>query len=379
MQSMMNRRSLLLKDGKIPAPGFICLVIIAGILIAGLWPFNFIPTNKVEWTGNRNGLRFYGQGLVHSPEPLNMPGTASRGESATIEILVQPHQESNKGVTSILTLFDSQSERFIFCQWKTMLIIRVPSAKGDSPKRFREVGIAGALEKDKSHLITVTSRKKTTDIYLDGILKKSVSNFSLIPRDRGISGRLVLGNSPEGINPWNGSILGLAVHDHILSSREILDHYRAWKTRGQLPFPEQAKPVALYRFDEQKGDTIRDHSGNRNHLLLPATFEPHRRVILGVSGTNQWRGRQNLVDVTINILGFAPFGFFFAAWLRQEKNLSARHSFLFTLLLGFSLSLAIELAQGYLPTRDSSALDLVSNTLGAALGVAVFAATRFRS
>ena len=29
-------------------PGTICLVITAAILLAGLWPFNFLPKNKVE-------------------------------------------------------------------------------------------------------------------------------------------------------------------------------------------------------------------------------------------------------------------------------------------------------------------------------------------
>jgi VanZ family protein len=101
-------------------------------------------------------------------------------------------------------------------------------------------------------------------------------------------------------------------------------------------------------------------------------------VILGVSGRNQWFERHNLVDVAINIFGFAPFGFFLSAWL-QERNLSAGRSVLFTLLLGISLSLAIELAQSYLPTRDSSLLDLASNTMGAAVGVLLFAAAWFRS
>ena len=380
MRSMTpNRRSLLLRDGKIPAVGTILLVVISCILIAGLWPFNFIPANKAEWIANRNGIRFFGHGIIHNPELLSIQRNASRSEAITIEIMVRPYQESNKGVTSILTLFDQQREHFILCQWKTMLIIRVPSVKPDNTKRYREIGIASALERDTSHLVTVTSRTNATVIYVDGKLRKSAPNFSLVPRNKTISGRLVLGNSPEGTNPWNGSILGLAIHDRVLSSGEVLDNYKAWTRRGQPLFSETEKPIALYRFDERSGDVIRDHSGNRNHLLLPATFQPLRRVILGVSGRDQWLGRNNLVDVSINVLGFAPFGFFFAAWLHQGINLSERRVFLITILVGFCLSLAVELAQSYLPTRDSSLLDLAFNTLGAALGVALFTTTRPRS
>jgi hypothetical protein len=160
MQSMMNRRSLLLKDGKIPAPGFICLVIIAGILIAGLWPFNFIPTNKVEWTGNRNGLAFTDRGLsiVRAAEYAR---TASR-ENPPRSDLVQPHQESSRGDVHS-HLFDSHTS------FHLLPVEDVPSSgpsAGDSGNASKS--IAGALEKDKSHLITVTSRKNHRHL-LDGI------------------------------------------------------------------------------------------------------------------------------------------------------------------------------------------------------------------
>ena len=74
-------------------------------------------------------------------------------------------------------------------------------------------------------------------------------------------------------------------------------------------------------------------------------------------------------DVVINIVGFIPFGFFFALWFSLTPGIARPR--LTALLLGFAISLAIETLQYFLPTRDSSMTDLLNNTIGTALGVAL--------
>jgi glycopeptide antibiotics resistance protein len=101
---------------------------------------------------------------------------------------------------------------------------------------------------------------------------------------------------------------------------------------------------------------------------MPATFRPLRRIILGMPENNQWFSRPNMMDVTINILGFVPFGFFLIAWLVKVRNIPFPRAFGISILLGFSISLMIELTQAYLPMRDSSLLDLINNTLGTVVG-----------
>jgi len=49
--------------------GLICLVIIAVFFLAGLWPFNFSPENKVRWLQDQNGVQFYGQAIIFSQIP----------------------------------------------------------------------------------------------------------------------------------------------------------------------------------------------------------------------------------------------------------------------------------------------------------------------
>jgi hypothetical protein len=289
-------------------------------------------------------------------------------------------------------LYDHDLDQFIIGQWKKELIIRARSDKLYSQRHYHEIGVENALQKDVIHLITITSSKEATSIYVDGNLEKNAPHFSTISDGLGLSERLVIGNSPECTHAWNGTFLGLAIYSRSLNSEEVIDHYHEWQmeikgkktyhedasyrlTAGDLPSrlnPLRPPPIALYFFDERGGGQILDHSGNQNHLQIPANFHRLRKIILGMPAKDQWFSHSNLMDITINIAGFAPFGFILSAWLRKTHGLSATLVFWITIFLGVCLSLSIELTQIYLPTRDSSLLDVLSNTLGSAAGVLLF-------
>jgi hypothetical protein len=55
--------------------GLICLAITVGIFMAGLWPFNLFPENKVRWLKDQNGIEFYGQSLIFSTIPFFQSST----------------------------------------------------------------------------------------------------------------------------------------------------------------------------------------------------------------------------------------------------------------------------------------------------------------
>jgi len=227
------------------------------------------------------------------------------------------------------------------------------------------------LEEDKTYLLSVISGNGYTAIYIDGRLMNSFPNFSLMTDERGLSGNLILGNSPDGRHTWNGEFLGLAIYDRAVTDKEVLDNYHAWQQhqldRGRLG--NFIMPTALYLFDEHGGQQIRNHASNRYHLLIPRPFQPLHRNVLEVPRREYWLTRSNLIDVSINILGFIPFGFFLTAWLRQSINRSAPRAYNISIILGFCISITIELAQAYLPTRDSSLLDVFDNTLGTIVGI----------
>jgi len=69
----------------------------------------------------------------------------------------------------------------------------------------------------------------------------------------------------------------------------------------------------------------------------------------------------------LNVLFFVPFGFGWAWWARVKRR-RFRGSWFVVVLLGFVLSVLVEWLQLYLPTRDSSWDDVLTNTLGALLG-----------
>ena len=72
-----------------------------------------------------------------------------------------------------------------------------------------------------------------------------------------------------------------------------------------------------------------------------------------------------------NVIGFVPFGFCFYACLLAHK---ARRPGSCAVVMGFLVSLTIEVLQAYLPTRDSGTTDIFTNTLGTYSGIWVYRA-----
>jgi glycopeptide antibiotics resistance protein len=75
-------------------------------------------------------------------------------------------------------------------------------------------------------------------------------------------------------------------------------------------------------------------------------------------------------DVAINVVGFIPFGFSIFGYFSSVR--AFKHSAAITIALGFITSLIIEVSQALLPTRDSGVNDLITNTLGTAIGVVLY-------
>ncbi|GAA1498192.1 VanZ family protein [Paeniglutamicibacter kerguelensis] len=79
--------------------------------------------------------------------------------------------------------------------------------------------------------------------------------------------------------------------------------------------------------------------------------------------------RYKTLEFTANIALFAPLGYVFAAvWARKWWH---------PVLIGFAVSCVIEVGQALLlPNRHASSLDIVANTLGAAVGAGIFVVAR---
>ena len=105
-------------------------------------------------------------------------------------------------------------------------------------------------------------------------------------------------------------------------------------------------------------------------MIVYASLEPFLGWMAPLADTpffllEPWPPRFTRFDIAINVLAYAPFGFLVA--LAGSRRAPAAR--LATALgAGALLSLAMESTQMFLPTRDASSVDFLSNSLGAAIG-----------
>jgi glycopeptide antibiotics resistance protein len=167
---------------------------------------------------------------------------------------------------------------------------------------------------------------------------------------------------------------GLAIYNRSLAPAEIARNCARWQRRG---FPELENGdglAALYFFNEAGARTIQDHSPARNALELPPIYRILRKTVL----LPMREDSPHILDISVNILGFIPFGFFYFLYRASTRPNSTTGNILLTVLAAAILSTAIELIQVYLTTRYSQAADIVCNISGAVLGI-ILAALALRS
>ena len=241
--------------------GIICLCVITIILFAGLWPREFHFENRVALLPDSNGIRFSGRGILYS-QPLSakhyQPDRSTQG-SLTIEMAVQPEKEWGRSIPIIIAIDDGQAcERLLIGQWKKHLIIRSRHNACFQSGDYAEFDLDNSLLKGKTQFITITSGNNGTTLYLNGAMIKKNKNFSLLKPGESLSGRLILGNSSNGNQPWLGTVSTLAIYNGILSSGEVLQHFEAFRDKKSLSPEGNSLPITYYRFDERTGP---DHKG----------------------------------------------------------------------------------------------------------------------
>ena len=356
--------------------GVIFFAICMGMLITGLWPFDFRPLNNVMWLGDRNGINFYGYGMVISSNSWNKEqNSLFQDKSISMEIWLRPLTETSS-LPSILTLYDEKTPYILFVgQWRSHLAIR---SRTDDPaarkpgKSYQEIGLSNALQKNLDTFITITSGPEGTSIYQDGMRARFYPRHRLLSGYNGEPVRLILGNSHSSGSYWTGCLSGLAIYNRTLTNKQVSGSYLDWIHKG-IPPAEENGCIALYLFDEKKGPIVHDHLNTDNQLMIPEIFKPVKLNVLHFPWHDddfQWN-RSFFMDVAINIAGFIPFAFFCAGVLVKTRRFKISAIYMITVLSGFGLSLAIELMQSYLPTRDSSLADLMYNIVGTIMGLVI--------
>jgi hypothetical protein len=339
-----------------------CALVLFVILVAGLWPFH-APLNQVSWLTKENGLFFGRHGSVVSTSPLKAQA-APGDNSCSLEIWLEPRRIEG-GTILAFFLPESRVVPFALRQFRGGLVLR--KSPGGSVKKTG-IYVGEVFSGLKPVLVTITSSEAGTATYADGTLLKSVPDFVISSQD--LTGQLVIGNAPKTSYNWSGRVKGLAIYDRKLSATEVAQDFADWTKGTQLDSAKSEGVVARYLFDEGSGNVVRNQVDPATDLLIPKRFFVIDQQFLERPWNEFRPGWRYWKDVAVNIVGFIPLGFFFYVYLYQVRKVA--HPAALTIAFGFAVSLTIEVLQAFLPTRGSGMTDLITNTLGTAIGVMAF-------
>jgi hypothetical protein len=341
--------------------GFICILLLAGILYAGLTPFH-APANQVAWIAGVDGLRLREHGTLFSRDPFPPPG--ANGVERTLEIWVQPGKIEDS--STLLAFFDPASSRGVSIrQERSDLVICIGTSVAWRAARSDKLFVPNGFHDGKRTFWTVTLGHAGTAAYRNGAL---VLKSPLTATSPELGGRLIVSGSPIFDDSWSGILSGLAVYDSALSQSQISRHYTSWANGPAPAIASDDRCIGLYTFNEHSGDTAHNRVGSQDNLYIPLKYTVLRKTLLDpVWRAFSWN-RGFWQDAWINVTGFIPFGCFFCAWFSAGGF--SRPAVRAT-VAGAAVSLFIEVTQKFLPTRDSSMADLIDNTLGTVIGAAV--------
>ena len=349
----------------------IALVISGVILFFGLRPKDLTLANNISWLNAENGIQVNNYGIAFSPPFLEAGGSGSAGHAGlTIELAFQP-QTPPSGHFSFLMVFDNgdDSRQLLLGQWRTSLI----AMNGDDyahRRKLKRISVNTAKLPGDILFLTIVTGDKGTRFYCNGKPVATRQDLTLkLPA--GSPSRLIVGNSAYGKHTWQGAIFGLAIYRHLLTTDTINTHYHEWQRDRHFGFALQDRPLVAYALDEGKGEKARDLAGTAD-LELPRRMKVLRREVLTPPWKTHEYNRDFFVDAVLNFIAFIPFGFCAVAALKQLGGRLKAKAFHLAALIGIMTSLLIELTQCWLPSRSSTLLDLILNSLGAVVGVVLY-------
>jgi len=339
----------------------ICVAIVCVILSLGLWPFHS-PKNDVTWLGNRNGLRFGRFSTVVSSSAFQKTGSGGQA-SASVEVWLQPRRIWDS-CTFLAFYTPGNPHQFSLRQFDGGLELQAETQNGPRNAKIAVLYVKDMFRKSGPEFLTITSGKHGTAVYADGIPAKTAPEVWISPKE--LMGRLVVGDSPGQSDSWSGLLLGLAIYRQELTATQVLRHYQTWTQEGRPEISEDERNLALYLMGERTGSIVHDHAGSGVNLYIPGKYAVLEQILLEPFWKEFSMSRSYWGAVVKNIVGFVPFGFCFYACLSAHR---VRRAALAAVILGTLVSLAIEILQAYLPTRDSGMTDIFTNTLGTHIGV----------
>ena len=352
-----------LRERKILAA--ICFGILCLMSVAAFWPFSFHPSNHVTWLNGENGIRFNGGGIVLSSKSFEFTD-AQPPAGASLELWLEPSQE--KYSTALLSFSSSANpNQFRLRQAHDYLLILQEAFASSRHEALMPLWVPHAFQAHKRSFIAISSGTRGTTVYLNGIPVAISSTYKI--RSKDFSGQLIVGTSPVVYDTWPGKLFGLAVFGRELTADQVSEHYQAW-VNGLPEALKSDQPAELYTFGERTGSIVRNQVVSGPDLAIPVNFSVPYKPFLKPPWREFYPNQTYFQDILVNVLGFVPLGFFFCMLLSSSPG--SRKAVMATIILGALFSLTIEVLQGFIPVRDSGTTDILTNTLGTALGAILY-------
>ena len=330
--------------------------------------FNLNPQSNVEWLSGRNGLLLTKNPYLHiSLIPDDADETAFPQKEGTIELYFQ----------GVERFYSTQATLMSFCNDEDYCVLAIDQLHQTLNVRtshdVRNAPISIPFNSTDKVLLTLTTKEKVAELYLNGELIKKIER-SLLSKKTNTVETLILGNSMRADQPWKGKILGLAVHDSYFTGARVRKGYEAWikgNTSDALGF--DGDRTLAFAFTERSG-SVAASTDNRFRCIMPENAIPLTKVLL----QSNWDSYRTFnQDIILNVLIFIPLGFLLTLLLGHILRIRFIPTILISLVYGIATSLTIELIQTVEPTRVSSALDLVNNTLGLVVGIGLAYLVRY--
>jgi VanZ family protein len=346
--------------------GILCIIAIFAVLCATQWPFNPWPANKVAWLPGGNGLRFERAGMVVSEGALRLAHQAPAEDSCSIELLLRPTSVKVSG--TILTFYvPNNPAHLLVRQWTDFLVVNHDSVDAAGKSRRTKLDVDHDLQTGRMLLLTITSGPKGTLVYWDAAHPQSFPKFTISTSE--LPEQIVLGTSPVDFSPWLGEIHGLAVYSKELTPAEVSRHYAEWTAGQPIKLAVEDAAIARYSFSERAGREIHNNVAGGPNLLIPVNFNVPHKPMLRSAIKEFDPNRLYFKDAMLNIAGFVPLGIILCVYF--SFTYPRFRAILLATLVGALLSLVIEVLQAYIPSRDSSTTDIITNTIGALIGAAL--------
>ena len=353
---------------------FLYLVLLFFALLVP-FDFDFMKINNAKWVKYRNGVEFDQRGQIISKGSTHgLYEMLTKGDGLALEVWVKPFNTIQDGPARILSYsIDPFMRNFTLAQSKDNLVMRLRTEITDLNGERPHIEISGIFESNKVYHIIINYNFVRECVFINGkkrkcdaLIKGNFSNWDS-------SFKLVIGNEATGDRPWLGEIYYVAIFDKALNSREIKLRYQtglqntmcsnvAQMTNGTIP-------VVCYLFNEKEGNKVLDAG------LSPYKFNLHipdklpATPFLNLPSLRDLHNSFFTIDGLLNILGFIPLGFLLHRLIKLR--LFSFQAISTVLIIGLSISLGCEILQHFLPSRDSSFLDVLTNMFGLSLGITI--------